>query len=86
MTNLQLTVMIAAYCGCKETDNYSISETYCEQCTHLIDGGLIKPNDKSPAGFGYKFAITEKGKYWLDYVLDTPWPKEIKAFEIPERT
>lgn len=80
MTNLQLTVMIAAYCGSPDTDHYKDTEVYRDQVESLLNDGMIKPSHNIPNY--YKFAITDKGKFWLDTVLKMPYPVEIKEWRI----
>lgn len=82
MTNLQLTVMIAAYCGNSDADHFNNSDVYRDQVTSLLDDGMIKPNHLQ----GYKFSITDKGTFWLDTVLKMPYPVEVKEWRIPNES
>lgn len=76
--------MIAAYCGNSEIDFYKDTDTYRNQVAALLNAGMLQSNTRSPAGFGYKFQCTAKGKFWLDFVLNTPYPVEVKKFKIPK--
>jgi hypothetical protein len=84
MTNLQLIVMIAAYCGAREFDTFKDTDTYNRQTKQLINNGMIKPASNYQSNNFYKFECTDKGKAWLDHVLAIPYPIEVRSWRIPK--
>lgn len=78
ITNLQLCVIMSAYVGNGLYDQYEITDTYRRQTTSLLDADIIKPSEH-----GYKFDITEKGSFYLNCLLATPFPVEVKSWKIP---
>lgn len=82
MTNLQLIVMISAYCGTGQFDTFPDTEIYRDQITQLLNDGMITPNLNVPANC-YRYKATPKGRFWLDHVLKIPYPVMIEAWEIP---
>lgn len=83
ITNLQLCVIMSAYVGNGMFDTYEITDTYRRQTTSLLDAGIIK-SSMVASGHGYKFDITEKGSFYLNSLLATPFPVEVKSWKIPE--
>lgn len=82
ISNLQLSVIMSAYCGNGIYDTYQITDTYREQCTILLNEGIISSVLKGEEEH-YKFKITEKGRFYLDSLLATPFPVEVKNWKIP---
>ena len=80
MTPLQMMIMIAALLENKSFigECYG-SIAYFEQAGILLNDGMIKTNC-----LYFEYSITEKGKFWLDYVLSIPYPEETKEYKIPQ--
>lgn len=72
--------MIAAYCGSSKMDTYSDADTYRNQVKDLLDNKMIILSLISP---GYNYRITDKGKFWLEYVLNLPYPVSEQVWRIP---
>lgn len=71
--------MLAAYTGCEDYDvTPRYSATYKKQKDILINEEMIKED----ISVSYEYRITEKGRFWLEYVLNFPFPTQ--KWEIPK--
>lgn len=88
---LQLSVLMSASTGIGAYDMHyngpspyvrqgPNNETYRIQCTHLLDCGMITKNWEG----NYPYKITDKGRFYLEHLLSTPFPIEEKSWVIPK--
>lgn len=80
MTPLQMGIMLAAYSGNSDFLGCP-STTYIwqTQCQDLFNDGMIQPNaSNSP----WHIKITEKGKFWLEFILAMPYPTKVCKYEM----
>ena len=68
ISNLQLSIIMSAYCGSDFCKIFPDTPTFREQEQTLINNDIIKPT-----GFR-SWKITDKGKAYLDHILATPFP------------
>lgn len=81
ITNLQLSVIMSAYCGNgMYSEGFPNTETFKKQVDILLQEEIIELNYILT---NYKYKITDKGKSYLDAILSTPFPVEIKSWKIP---
>lgn len=86
ISNLQLSVIMSAYCGNDMyCSGYSDTPTLREQTAALLDANIIrtKTANELKEGGCFNFAITDKGRFYLDHLLSTPFPIEEKSWVIP---
>lgn len=76
MTPLQLGILLSCYVGNRESfDNSNrTTEVYRHQFDALVADGMII-GSFNPA------VISEKGKFWVQHVLNVPYPTQ--KWEIP---
>lgn len=78
-TPLQMGILLAAYSGNHDFVGCDTkTDTWREQCEILINAGMIVGTSIAPRHIG----ITEKGRFWLDFVLDIPYPTKVCKYEI----
>lgn len=80
MTPLQMGIMLAAYSGNRDFLGCpNTTHIWRSQCTELMNNGMIEPNTSN---LPWHLKVTEKGKFWLDFVLAMPYPIKVCKYEM----
>ncbi len=79
ITPLQLEVLQWYYTRGGDHPNLTLTDTWSEQVQRLVYHGLLEKS--GPKTVVPELFLTEKGKYWFEYILSVPFP--VTTFSIP---
>lgn len=83
MSPFQFSILIHYHCCCDEYENLG-RDIVLKEIDAFIRDGMLVGCESGERPFGASYKTTEKARYWIDYILATPYPDLM--WRIPDRT